>query len=114
VRTALKEVERQNPSVKPQLLTFLIHFGQWPLDGGAGTGSRLNPPQGSQEKGIEWMTFPLSSGEVETKREALLQYHSQMLIMGRFLLSFARANELFAFDHQKTGGEVDGIRRCEQ
>jgi LmbE family N-acetylglucosaminyl deacetylase len=114
VKEALKALEKRKLSWKPQLLTFLIHFGQWPLDGGGGTGSRLYPPQGFPGKDIEWSSFPLSPEEVDTKRRALLQYHTQMLIMGRYLLSFARGNELFSFDRPRTEKEVEELRRCEQ
>ncbi len=114
VKEALKVLEKQKPSWKPQMLTFLIHFGQWPLDGGGGSGSRLYPPQGFPEQDIEWISFLLSPQEVETKRRALLQYHTQMLVMGRYLLSFARANELFVFDRPRTEKEIQEMRRCEQ
>ncbi|MGE0823756.1 MAG: PIG-L deacetylase family protein [Candidatus Binatia bacterium] len=95
VRETLDELRVKTPAFQPQVLTFLIHFGQWPMNGGAGFGSRLSPPRGFAEKEDRWLSFPLAPGEVETKRRALLLYHSQMLIMGRYLLSFARANELF-------------------
>jgi LmbE family N-acetylglucosaminyl deacetylase len=114
VKEALQALEKRKPSWKPQLLTFLIHFGQWPLDGGGGTGSRLYPPQGFPEKDIEWSSFPLSPEEVDMKRRALLQYHTQMLIMGRYLLSFARGNELFSFDRPRSEREVEELRRCGQ
>src|SRR5262245_5849322 len=98
VEGALKAFAKSNPHLKPQpqLLTCLIHFGQWPLDGGGGTGSRLYPPQGFPEEDREWISFPLSPEEVDTKRRALLLYRTQMLVMGRYLLSFARGNELFS------------------
>jgi LmbE family N-acetylglucosaminyl deacetylase len=114
VKETLNALEKQNPSWKPQLLTFLIHFGQWPLDGGGGTRARLYPPQDFPEKDIEWVSFPLSPQEVATERRALLQYHTQMLIMGRYLLSFARANELFSFDQPRTEKEIQELRHCVQ
>jgi LmbE family N-acetylglucosaminyl deacetylase len=116
VEGALKALEKSNPHWKPQLqlLTCLIHFGQWPLDGGGGTGSRLYPPQGFPEKASKWISFPLSPEEVDTKRRALLLYRTQMLVMGRYLLSFARGNELFSFDRPRTEKEVEQLRRCEQ
>src|SRR5215510_8642986 len=114
VKETLKALEKQKPGWKPQLLTFLIHFGQWPLDGGGGTGSRLYPPQGFPEKASEWSSFPLSPEEIDTKRRALLQYHTQMLIMARYLLSFARSNELFSFDRPRTEKEIEELRRCGQ
>jgi LmbE family N-acetylglucosaminyl deacetylase len=114
VARTLKVLEKQNPNWKPLVLTFLVHFGQWPLDGGGGTGSRLYPPQGFPEKEGEWISFPLSPQEVETERRALLQYHTQMLVMGRYLLSFARANELFSFERQRTEKEIEELRPCRQ
>ncbi len=48
------------------------------------------------------------------KRKALLRYHSQMLAMGRYLLSFARANELFSWDRIRTDDEQAKKRCCEQ
>jgi LmbE family N-acetylglucosaminyl deacetylase len=102
VRDALLDLSRKDSTIKSRLLTFLIHFGQWPIGQGSGTGSRLNPPEGFPDKASEkhpaWISFPLSARETETKREAILQYHTQMLVMGRYLLSFARANELFIME----------------
>jgi LmbE family N-acetylglucosaminyl deacetylase len=118
VKEALKALEKKDahrkPKPRPQLLTFLIHFGQWPLDGGGGTGSHLNSPQGFPEKDMEWISFPLSPEEVDMKRRALLQYPTQMLIMGRYILSFARGNELFAFDRPRTAKEIEELRPCLQ
>ena len=93
VKEALLHLEKKHADLKPVVLTFLIHYGQWPLDQGAGTGLRLNPPGDFQGK--RWLSFTLKPGEVENKRKAILQYHTQMLVMGRFLLSFSRSNELF-------------------
>lgn len=109
---ALKELEQKDSALRSHLLTFLIHFGQWPMGEGAGTGSHLYPPKGFPEQAVEWISFPLSVGEVDTKRRALLQYHSQMLVMGRYLMSFARGNELFSLDQQRTEQEREELRRC--
>ena len=112
VRQALDELDQKTPSLHPYLFTFLIHFGQWPMGEDAGFGSRLSPPQGFSEKEDKWISLPLSPVEVETKRRALLLYHSQMLIMGRYLLSFARANELFLPDQQRAGNEPLEVPYC--
>lgn len=100
VRESVIALEKRDPTIKPKVLTYLIHFGQWPVGQGSGTGSRLNPPEGFPGGVADWISFPLQSRETETKRMAILRYHTQMLVMGRFLLSFARANELYAMDHQ--------------
>jgi LmbE family N-acetylglucosaminyl deacetylase len=98
VKEALSRVAGKHPNLKPVVLTFLIHYEQWPVDQGAGTGLRLNPPDGYPLEGKQWVSFALKPDEIETKRRAILKYHTQMLVMGRFLLSFARSNELFMRD----------------
>jgi LmbE family N-acetylglucosaminyl deacetylase len=95
VKEALKHLNRKHANHKPVVLTFLIHYGQWPLGESAGTGLRLNPPENFPDRGKQWISFALTPEEVETKRKAILKYHTQMLVMGRFLLSFSRSNELF-------------------
>lgn len=95
VKKALAHWTNKHPNqIKPNFLTFLIHFGQWPIAQGAGTGLRLDPPGGFPDK-KEWIAFQLKPEEMKTKRKAILEYRTQMLVMGRFLLSFARSNELF-------------------
>ena len=113
VRQALDELEARAPSFRPSLFTFLIHFGQWPTGEDAGFGSRLSPPQGFSEKADNWISFSLSPAEIETKRRALLLYHSQMLVMGRYLLSFARANELFLSDQKRVGNDLTEVSTME-
>ena len=65
----------------PRVLTFLIHFGQWPIAQGAGTGSRLDPPEGFPAKGRQWVSLTLSPEELQTKRQAILEYRTQMIVM---------------------------------
>ena len=98
VKEALRSWNAKHPNHKPRMFTFLIHFGQWPIAQGAGTGLHLDPPDGFPDKKREWISLPLTPREIETKRKAILEYHTQMLVMGRFLLSFARSNELWMPD----------------
>jgi LmbE family N-acetylglucosaminyl deacetylase len=98
VKEALGHWNKKHPNLKPRVITFLIHFGQWPVAQGSGNGSRLDPPDGFPDKGREWISFPLKPEEVEIKRKAIMEYHTQMLVMGRFLMSFARSNELYMPD----------------
>jgi LmbE family N-acetylglucosaminyl deacetylase len=99
VKKALTQLSKEHPNLNPRVLTFLIHFGQWPIGQGAGTGSRLHPPEGFPDKGIQWVPLTLTPEEVVTKRSAILEYNTQMLVMGRYLLSFARSNELFIVEN---------------
>jgi len=103
VREALMELEKKGLAIKPTVLSFLIHFGQWPVGQGSGTGSRLDPPEGFPEKGSKWISFSLRANEAETKRKAIFKHHTQMLVMGRYLLSFARDNELFILEQPGQG-----------
>ncbi len=116
VKAALRDLRKRHPTIRPKVFTFLIHFGQWPIAQGAGTGSRLNPPEGFPGEGpgreAGWIAFSLSDQEAETKRKAILEYHTQMLVMGRFLLSFARTNELFIIDHSGTANGTDKAPCC--
>jgi LmbE family N-acetylglucosaminyl deacetylase len=98
VKQALLRETAKHPDLKPTVLTYLIHYEQWPVDQGSGTGLRLNPPDGFPVKGKRWISFDLKPGEIKTKSNAILKYRTQMLVMGRFLLSFARSNELFMQD----------------
>ena len=99
VKKALSQLSEKHSDIKPRVLTFLIHFGQWPIGQGAGTGSLLHPPEGFPDKGIQWVSLSLTPEEVVTKRNALLEYHTQMIVMARYLLSFARSNELFIVEN---------------
>ena len=98
VKEALRRLTGVHPDIKPIVLTFLIHYEQWPVDQGAGTRAHLMPPADFPDQGKQWISFDLKPGEVTTKAKAILQYHTQMLVMGRFLMSFARSNELFRLD----------------
>jgi LmbE family N-acetylglucosaminyl deacetylase len=99
VRQAWKHLNKEHPEFKPTWLIYLIHYGQWPIAQGSGTGSKLNPPENHPHK-EKWVPLPLTPGEVAAKRKALLEYQTQMIVMGRYLLSFARSNELFRLDNK--------------
>jgi LmbE family N-acetylglucosaminyl deacetylase len=115
VRKTLADLQaKPGTSIKPQVITYLVHFGQWPVGQGAGTGSRLNPPEGFPEQTAEWIFFALLPREAEVKRKAILRYHTQMLVMGRYLMSFARANELFMMERGDLIKERGKISCCER
>lgn len=115
VQKALYDLQQLDPRWQPVLLTFLIHFGGWwPVAQDVSLASPLLPPPGFPDHEPPWLPLPLSSAELQTKRQAVLQYHSQMLAMGSYLLSFVRANELFArepFDDQSTLQQLPGCHR---
>lgn len=99
VKRAVQQLEEKDPSWRlPAILTFLIHFNRWPVEVNADALSPLLPPPGFSTVGEPWIQFPLSLKERETKHQALVQHRSQMAVMGSYLLSFVRANELFLRD----------------
>ena len=96
VQQALADLQQRDALFRPAFFTFLVHFGGWwPVTKEEGLTSPLFPPQEFPEPPPAWLSLALSAGEIRAKRQALLQYHSQMLAMGQYLLSFVRTNELF-------------------
>jgi LmbE family N-acetylglucosaminyl deacetylase len=99
VSEALQALQKYDVAPRPSLLTFLIHWGSWwPMFGRDSTASQLHLPQDFPEPEGTWLSLALSPEEMQTKRQALVQYQSQMLVMGQYLLSFVRTNELFAVE----------------
>lgn len=94
VKEALKSVTRPL-AAQIRLLSFLIHYQQWPLSDDAGTGSILKPPAGFPASEGRWVSLRLTPGEAAVKKQALLDYTSQMQVIGRFMTGFGRDNELF-------------------
>jgi len=80
---------------RPRILHYLVHYQQWPLSADAGGGAELKPPAGFPSTEGRWVSFALTPEEIEAKRAALLLYRSQLLVIGRFMIGFARSNELF-------------------
>jgi LmbE family N-acetylglucosaminyl deacetylase len=110
INKSLKAYRKNYPTLDSTILTYLVHFRQWPVGSGAGTGARLNPPEGFPQEGTEWISLALSDEELANKRKCLMEYQTQMLVMGRYLMSFARANELFLIDQEKSNEEPAKMR----
>ena len=98
VKLAWKHLNKAHPEFKPKWLIFLIHYGEWPMTQGSGISSKLYPPE-DHPHNEKWIPLALTPEEAATKRKGLLEYQTQMLVMGRYLLSFARSNELFRLDN---------------
>jgi LmbE family N-acetylglucosaminyl deacetylase len=91
---ALAAAARQG-GPRPRVLHYLVHYGQWPLSSDAGAGSELRPPSGFPTSEGQWRSLALTREEADAKKQALLAYASQMMVIGRFMLAFGRDNELF-------------------
>jgi len=88
-------VESTEAQRRVHVVHYLVHFGQWPLTSDSGIGTVLNPPDGFPRGGGRWASLTLTGAEAATKKRALLAYATQMQVIGRFLLTFGRSNELF-------------------
>jgi LmbE family N-acetylglucosaminyl deacetylase len=92
VREALDAIYRTQPTLSPRVLYYLVHSGQWPLNS---AGTALEPPEGFPPDAGHWSRLDLTPDEVARKRGSLFAYSTQIAVIGRFLLSFSRDNELF-------------------
>ena len=105
VRDALGNLQRELPQFHADVVAYLIHFAGWP----DGSSSALTPPHDFPVP-ARWVAFPLSPREAQLKRDAVAQYRTQMDAMAGYLLSFARANELFVIDPEWLA--TDAEQRC--
>ena len=95
LRTALFNVSSQLP-VEPKIHFYLIHAKNWPSPVKNMPDAPLGIPthiDWNQE--VQWWSQPLTRQEVEGKESSIRQYKSQMAYKKKFLLSFARSNEIF-------------------
>ncbi|MCC6443485.1 MAG: PIG-L family deacetylase [Armatimonadetes bacterium] len=78
-----------------RLYAYLVHRGDWPVPQGLRPAEPLAPPARLARLNTRWFVLPLTGGETALKQRAVACYQSQMAVIGRFLKSFIRANELF-------------------
>jgi LmbE family N-acetylglucosaminyl deacetylase len=77
-----------------RLRYWIVHAPHWPQPHGYQPQLPLSPPATAAT--LQWQSLALSDAEQAHKLAALGDHGSQMEIMGTFLQSFVRANELFA------------------
>jgi len=87
--------EKADPTFRPQVLGYLVHYGLYPQPFGLNTQDSLRPPRQLQPLG-QWIEWWLSSDEETAKLQAVRAYPSQERVLGYFLDGFVRQNELFA------------------
>jgi len=74
---------------------WIVHGGRaWPRPRGLHPErSQTPPPRG---RSLPWMQFPLDGGSREAKRLALRRHETQLKVMGRKMMSYVRATELYS------------------
>jgi LmbE family N-acetylglucosaminyl deacetylase len=77
-----------------RLRYWIVHAPHWPAPRGYAPQLALDPP--GTAAALHWESLPLSASEQAHKLAALRDQRSQMQVMQPFMLSFARANELYA------------------
>jgi LmbE family N-acetylglucosaminyl deacetylase len=76
------------------LRLYLVHRGDFPPRG-LHLSDPIAPPTALAHLGTRWESLPLDPALAEQKRRAILCYRSQVLVMRRFMVSFAGSSELF-------------------
>jgi LmbE family N-acetylglucosaminyl deacetylase len=77
-----------------RLRYWIVHAPHWPQPRGYQPQLPLVPP--AQAVALRWQQLALSATERAHKLAALRDHQSQLRVMETFMLSFVRANELFA------------------
>jgi LmbE family N-acetylglucosaminyl deacetylase len=93
VADALGDVERVHPQFRTDLVTYIIHYNEWPFDR---PGPVLPFPPALDSGVSGWINLALTPKEAELKRAALHRYKTQMDVTPWFLDGFARTNEVFS------------------
>ena len=93
VRLAVLQVRAEQPP--PQIYYYLVHFGRWPHPYHYHPELGLEPPAQLLDDG-DWMSLPITPEQVQRKRDAILKNRTQLTTREYYLVSFARANEIFA------------------
>jgi LmbE family N-acetylglucosaminyl deacetylase/GT2 family glycosyltransferase len=107
VRMALASLAAENKDYRPELYAYLVHYGRFPQPRGFNTNRPLLPPMALSGKANQWFRLDLSREEILIKRAALEYYPTQMRLLGNFLPSFARPNELFVALETVTARPID-------
>ncbi len=93
VRLAALELAEQG--MTPAISYYIVHFGGWPRPYHYHPELELDRPRGLLDDG-DWSSVKLTPGQRHQKCLAILEHRTQIATRHYFLVSFARANEIFA------------------
>jgi LmbE family N-acetylglucosaminyl deacetylase len=94
-RMAIAMTSVQYGGYSPEIWGYLVHYGMFPEPRGKHLENFLVPPKNLLEPASHWGSVLLSPSEVSAKYDAIREYSTQIRMLGKFLPSFARSNELF-------------------
>ncbi|MGA9347946.1 MAG: PIG-L family deacetylase [Anaerolineae bacterium] len=93
-------IAMQEKQIRPRLLLYLVHRGDYPLPRGYLPFAPLLPPLRLVQSTSTWGKVTLANEFRDQKGSAVELYKSQLPLLGSFLRSFVRQNELFCeLDH---------------
>jgi LmbE family N-acetylglucosaminyl deacetylase/glycosyltransferase involved in cell wall biosynthesis len=94
-RLAIAMTTAGNESDTTEVWGYLVHYGMFPQPRGEHLSQVLVPPGRLMGSNTDWGRVDLTPSQVSLKYSAIEDYSSQDLLLGQFLPSFARRNELF-------------------
>ncbi len=95
VQMALAIEQENDPQYRPSLWGYVVHYGYFPQPRGKHWSRPLLPPLPLANQPDLLARLDLTPAQVERKWKAIQQYATQTRLLGDFLPSFARKNELF-------------------
>jgi len=94
-RLAIAMTTAEDKSYMPEVWGYLVHYGMFPQPRGKHFDQVLMPPKRLMGKNNGWGRVDLNHSEMALKYSAIEEYSSQDFLLGEFLPSFVRRNELF-------------------
>jgi N-acetyl-1-D-myo-inositol-2-amino-2-deoxy-alpha-D-glucopyranoside deacetylase len=95
LQVALWDLDKKLPTT-PQIYPYLVHVAGWPKPRGFNPELRLDIPPKFVDLGLSWNTLELTPGEIERKKDIIGYYKTQIEYNPKYLVTFARKNELFS------------------
>ncbi len=95
LNTALLNL-KGSPEIDPAVHLYVVHEHDWPQPRNYSPAAPLEFPFVPAQPDVRWARYSLSPAEVRKKEESLLNFDSQLSYSKNFLLSFVRANEIYA------------------
>lgn len=98
VRYAMEDIRETDRELADgaELYHYVVHRGKWPYPKGLKERAEIFPPRSLAGLDTAWVQIELSPETVFAKYMAIMKYRSQLAVMLKYLVSFARRNEIFA------------------